>query len=457
MRRRKITSVPPQAPYTNDPNGVLEACELSGLADGTLDPQWNACDGGVIYVNYSVVVCGETVTKQCTITVTAAPQPEISCPTSLPTSLTCAEAEDYLSAPQAPYTNDPNGVLEACELSGLADGTLDPQWNACDGGVIYVNYSVVVCGETVTKQCTITVTAAPQPEISCPTSLPTSLTCAEAEDYLSAPQAPYTNDPNGVLEACELSGLADGTLDPQWNACDGGVIYVNYSVVVCGETVTKQCTITVTAAPQPEISCPTSLPTSLTCAEAEDYLSAPQAPYTNDPNGVLEACELSGLADGTLDPQWNACDGGVIYVNYSVVVCGETVTKQCTITVTAAPQPEISCPTSLPTSLTCAEAEDYLSAPQAPYTNDPNGVLEACELSGLADGTLDPQWNACDGGVIYVNYSVVVCGETITKQCYHYSYGGTPARDQLSNKFTDQFDMCGGGRLPQCTTGTVYK
>ena len=189
----------------------------------------------------------------------------------------------------------------------------------------------------------------------------------------------------------------------------------------------------------------------------KDYLSAPQAPYTNDPNGVLEACELSGLADGTLDPQWNACDGGVIYVNYSVVVCGETVTKQCTITVTAAPQPEISCPTSLPTSLTCAEAEDYLSAPQAPYTNDPNGVLEACELSGLADGTLDPQWNACDGGVIYVNYSVVVCGETVTKQCTITVYGGTPARDQLSNKFTDQFDMCGGGRLPQCTTGTVYK
>jgi hypothetical protein len=101
-------------------------------------------------------------------------------------------------------------------------------------------------------------------------------------------------------------------------------------------------TIIVTSAPPAVITLPT-LPTTLDCACATAYTSAPVATYTNGETGP---CENSGTIPATVTPNWTLCAGGTITVNYTGVDdCGNTLTGSATIVVSPAPPAVLTLPT----------------------------------------------------------------------------------------------------------------
>jgi hypothetical protein len=74
------------------------------------------------------------------------------------------------------------------------------------------------------------------------------------------------------------------------------------------------------------------LPSTLDCASATAYTSAPNATYTN---GATGACENSGTIPATITPNWTLCAGGTITINYiGVDDCGNALTGSATIAVT---------------------------------------------------------------------------------------------------------------------------
>jgi hypothetical protein len=390
----------PVATYTNGETGP---CENSGTIPATVTPNWTLCAGGTITVNYTGVDdCGNALSGSASITVTPATVSVLTLPT-LPSTLDCASATAYTSAPDATYTNGETGP---CENSGTIPGTVTPNWTLCAGGTITVNYTGVDdCGNPLSGSATITVTPAPVAVLTLPT-LPTTLDCASATAYTSAPAATYNN---GATGPCENSGTIPATVTPNWTLCAGGTITVNYTGVDdCNNPLIGTATITVTPAPPAVLTLPT-LPTTLDCAAATAYTSAPVATYTN---GATGPCENSGTIPATVTPNWTLCAGGMITVNYTGVDdCGNALSGSASITVTPAPVAVLTLPT-LPTTLDCASATAYTSAPVATYTNGETG---SCENSGTIPATVTPNWTLCAGGTITVNYTGVDdCGNALS-------------------------------------------
>src|SRR5678815_4699742 len=91
--------------------------------------------------------------------------------------------------------------------------------------------------------------------------------------------------------------------------------------------------------------------------------------------------------------------------------CGNTLTGSVSIPVTPAPPAVLTLPT-LPSTLNCASAIAFTSAPVATYTNGAAGV---CDNSGTIPATITPNWTLCAGGTITVNYNGIDdCGNTLT-------------------------------------------
>jgi hypothetical protein len=323
-------------------NGETGPCENSGTIPGTVTPNWTLCAGGTITINYTGVDdCGNALSGSASITVTPAPVAVLTLPT-LPATLDCAAATAYTSAPVATYTNGENWP---CENSGTIPGTVTPNWTLCAGGTITVNYTGVDnCGNALSGSANITVAPAPVAILTLPT-LPSTLDCAAATAYTSAPAATYTN---GATGPCENSGTIPATVTPNWTLCAGGTITVNYTGVDdCGNALSGSASITVIPAPVAVLTLPT-LPSTLDCAAATTYTSAPVATYTNGETGP---CENSGTIPATVTPNWTLCAGGTITVNYTGLDdCGNALSGSATIAVTPAPPAILTLPT-LPATL----------------------------------------------------------------------------------------------------------
>jgi hypothetical protein len=99
--------------------------------------------------------------------------------------------------------------------------------------------------------------------------------------------------------------------------------------------------------------------------------------------------------------------------------CGNALSGSANITVTPAPVAVLTLPT-LPSTLDCAAATAYTSAPNATYTNGQTGP---CENSGTIPATVTPNWTLCAGGTITVNYTGVDdCNNPLTGVSYHHSH-----------------------------------
>jgi hypothetical protein len=385
----------PDATYTNIYDEGNGNCLIGGSIAADVDEDWNLCNGGTITVTYSSTVqCGFTLYYTKIITVAPAAAPELSIPLGLPTVISCAEADVFMTPADATYTN---GDVLGCEISGSIPAVVTPDWNLCAGGTITIKWeATVACGYLLAQTHTITVLTAPEPTLNLPTGLPRLLSCDQAAAFTTAPDATYTNGQTG---ACEISGFIPALLTPAWDLCEGGTIVVSYSGEdQCGFAMSDSWTITVEPAPGVTLTLP-ELPGSLSCYEAVDFTSAPAASYSNYREG---ACENSGTIPAVVTPQWNSCNGGYIVVSYNGFDdCGNPLVGSWTIVVRPAAPAVLALPEDLPTRLSCAEAAAYTSAPPATYSNGQTGE---CENSGIIQASLAPSWYMCSGGGIVISY-----------------------------------------------------
>ncbi len=422
----------PDATYTNNQSGN---CLVQGNVSATITPNFDACNGGSITIDYNDTdACGNPLTGQHIITVTGAGAPTLTLPTGLPTSMDCASATSYTSAPDATYTNNESG---SCEINGAVSATITPSYDACNGGTITIDYNDTdACGNPLTGQHIITITAASTPTVSLPSGLPTSLDCASADGFTSAADATYSNNESG---SCAISGNITASITPSYDACNGGSITIDYNDTdACGNPVTAQHIITVNAASAPTVSLPAGLPASLDCGAAGSFTSAPDATYDNGESGN---CALSGNITASLTPSFDACNGGTITIDYNDTdACGNPVTAQHVITVDAASAPTVSLPSGLPTSLDCASADGFTSAADATYSNNESG---SCAISGNISATITPNYTACNGGSITIDYNDTdACGNLVTAQHVITVDAASPAAMTLPSGLPTNLD-CG--------------
>ncbi len=115
----------------------------------------------------------------------------------------------------------------------------------------------------------------------------------------------------------------------------------------------------------------------MTCAAADAFATPANATYSNSETG---SCLISGSLTPTVTPNFTACAGGDITINYSGTdACNNPLTAQHVITVSAPATPTVTLPAGLPTSLTCAAADAFATPANATYSNSETG---SCLISG---------------------------------------------------------------------------
>ena len=339
------------ATYTNSEGGT---CEISGTLSPTVTNSFDACSGGTITIDYAGTdACGNALSAQHVIAVSAPAAPTVSLPAGLPATLDCASADSYSTSDNATYTNSESGT---CEISGTLSPTVTNSFDACSGGTITIDYAGTdACGNALSAQHVITVSAPAAPTVSLPAGLPATLDCASADSYATTADATYTNSESGT---CEISGTLSPTVTNSFDACSGGTITIDYAGTdACGNALSAQHVITVSPPAAPTVSLPAGLPATLDCASADSYATPADATYTNSESGT---CEISGTLSPTVTNSFDACSGGTITIDYAGTdACGNALSAQHVITVSAPAAPTVSLPAGLPATLDCASADSY--------------------------------------------------------------------------------------------------
>ena len=378
--------VAPPLPYSNNLAGD---CNISGTLVPDVQNNWTAC-GGEIIINYSGTdICGTQLNSgPFTITVNPAPLPTVTPPT-FPASIECVEAEVFV-APNATFTN---GLFDVCNLSGSIVPTVINNWDACGGTITVIYNGFDDCQRPLTAgPFTIVVQPAPLPVIT-PPAYSSPMSCATALNF-SIGDATYTN---GLTGACNISGTIPAAFDNNFDACGGNITVYYFGFDDCGRQISiPPIILAVQPAPIPTITLP-ALPASLSCEDAGSFIP----PTASFDNGQPGACNLSGTATAALNHFYDKCGGHLEVIYLGEDACGRNLVKTIgIIDVDPAPAPTVDLPT-LPTSLSCYEAENY----QAPITSYDNGLTGDCNISGLISPTTLYNVDACNGGTITIQYN----------------------------------------------------
>jgi len=374
----------------------------------------NSCTGGTIIRTFTATdACGNKATAQQTLTV----RPDEEAP-----SFTSVPADKTISCDE-----DPNmGMAMATDnCSGVTVTTSDSHnIDACNGGTVIRTFTATdACGNKVTAQQTVTVTA----DKTAPTftSVPADKTI-DCGDSSGMGNATATDDCSGATVTYEdavasvLCGIT--TYTRTFTATDG-----------CGNKATAVQTIT----QNPDITAPTftSVPgdKTVSCGNVPNMV---MATATDDCSSV----EVSVSAVGGYD----ACDGGTVTRTFTATDgCGNTVTAQQTVTVL----PDDTAPTftSVPADKTIACSED------------PNmGMATATDNCGEVTVTHSDTHDvdACNGGVIVRTFTATdACGNKVTAQ-----QTLTVSADKTAPTFTfvpeDKTVDCNGDATPGMATAT---
>jgi len=186
------------------------------------------------------------------------------------------------------------------------------------------------CGNTTTTSQTLTVLPASIPVVSLPPNLPSTLTCASAETFVTPANATYTNSETGT---CLINGSIPASVTSSYTACAGGTITINYTGTdICNNPISAQHVITVTPTAVPTISLPTGLPSTLTYNNALTFTTAPNSNYSNNDN---TNCLISGTIPAVITSNFDICNGGTITIDYNGQdICGNILSAQQIINVT---------------------------------------------------------------------------------------------------------------------------
>ncbi len=365
-------------------NNLPEPCKISGSVTSTLSAQnpFGYC-GGDITETWSVVICGQTITQSRIIHVQPAAMPVFAAVTDI--TVPCGGATTSVLG----YDNN---LAEPCKISGSVTSTLSAQnpFGYC-GGDITETWSVVICGQTITQTRIIHVQPAAMPVFAGVSDI--TVPCGAAITSVLG----YDNN---LPEPCKISGSVTSTLSAQNpSGYCGGDITETWSVVICGQTITQSRIIHVQPAAMPVFAAVTDI--TVPCGGATTSVLG----YDNN---LPEPCKISGSVTSTLGSQVPAgyC-GGDITETWSVVICGQTITQSRTIHVQPAAMPVFAAVTDI--TVPCGGVTTSVLG----YDNN---LAEPCKISGSVTSTLSAQnpFGYC-GGDITETWSVVICGQTITK------------------------------------------
>ena len=368
------------------------ACNNTGTLTGSISSNNFDCNGGLLVVTYSGTdQCGNPISTTCNATVTSGGPAVVTCPTITPVS--CVSAANFV-APLATYTGP-------CNNNGSIGGTVTSMDFDCGGGTLTVTYNGTdQCNNTIGTTCSVIVTGSEPATITCP-SLPT-VAC----DQIGGIQIPTANFTGG----CNNNGVASGMITSQNVDCNGGSITITYTALDnCGNTLSRDCAVTVTGTGPATISCP-SLP-SVACDQIAGY-QVPAATFTG-------ACNNTGTVAGSISSNNFDCNGGSLVVTYSGTdACGNAISTTCTATVTSGAPAVVSCPTLA--SVSCDQANGF-TPPAASYTG-------ACNNNGTVSGSVSNSNFDCNGGSLTITYAGFdQCGNSIGTTCNVIVTGGGAA------------------------------
>jgi uncharacterized membrane protein YecN with MAPEG domain len=355
-------------------NGLTGSCRLTGTVTSTLGTIQGAC-GGDVTETWTAVVCGNTITTSRVIHVSPAPAPVF--PAVGNSTVPCGGVNNH------ELTYD-NGLTGNCRLFGAVSSTLTPIPDAC-GGDVTETWTAVVCGNTITRSRIIHVNPAPAPVF------------AAVQDITVACGGAIPSDlayDNGMTNNCRLNGTVTSTLNTLPGAC-GGDVTETWTATVCGNTITKSRIIHVSPAPAPVFATVQAI--TVPCG------GATTSSLTYD-NGLTGNCRLNGTVTSTLSTIPGAC-GGDVTETWTATVCGNLITKSRIIHVSPATAPVFASVQDI--TVSCGGATTSTLA----YDN---GLTGNCKISGTATSTLSTIPGAC-GGNVTETWSVVVCGNTVTK------------------------------------------
>ncbi len=401
--------------------GTTTDCGVVVVMDDFAHP--GACGDDVV-VTYTITSDGTPVTDPiCTTTITVDPAavPTVTPPAIPAGPLSCDEAAAFSFTDMATYTNS---LAAPCEIMGTIDPVVTPDFTACDGGTITITYDGVdACGNVLSDgPYIIAVDPAPAVVIT-PAAVPAGpLTCDEAVGFTFTDAATYTN--SAAEAACLDMGEIPPVVVPDFDACEGGTITITFDGVdACGNALSDgPYVIVVDPAPAPDVTVPSIMAGPMTCDAAEAFTFTTEASYTNMGMG---ACLIEGTIPPVVTKTFDACAGGMIEITYNGVdACGNPVApaaQPAPIVVLPAPAPMVT-PPALPSDpLTCDEAAAFVFTAEATYTNLGAGgpgcevaASNCCLIEGTIAPMVTPDFTACDGGTITIEYmDVDACGNPV--------------------------------------------
>ncbi|MFZ4399617.1 MAG: right-handed parallel beta-helix repeat-containing protein [Bacteroidales bacterium] len=392
-------------------NGLTDACAINGSVTSTLSAIPGAC-GGDVTETWTAIVCGNTITKSRIIHVNPAAVAAFDAIGDI--TVACGAATTHSLS----YTNGKTGT---CEISGSVTSTLSIQNPAgyCGGDVTETWTYTDNCNRTITQSRIIHVS---------PAAMPVFATVADITVPCGGATTSVLGYDNNLSSPCNISGSVTSTLSVQSpEGYCGGDITETWTVVVCGNTITKTRIIHVSPAAVAAFDAIGDI--TVDCGTATTHSLS----YTNGKTGT---CEISGSVTSTLSIQNPAgyCGGDVTETWTYTDNCNRTITQSRIIHVSPTAVAAFDAIGDI--TVDCGTATTHSLS----YTNGKTGT---CEISGSVTSTLSIQNPAgyCGGDVTETWTYTDNCNRTITQsRIIHVSPATTPAFPAVQDITVD----CGG-------------
>ena len=373
--------VPQTMPVLDYDNGLIGTCEISGMVNPVVNSSVDVCGGQILNTWEFTDVCGRPISHTQMIIVNPAPIPSFLNP---PTDITVSCGSVPSTSSLLSYSN---GITGSCEISGDIMGVLGT-FDPCTG-TITEDWNVVdECGNPLNHSRTITVDDIGPIEFE---TVPGSVTLSCDEVELNLMDLNFSNNSTGV---CLLEGSVAPTQSGSFNSCGGNLTLTWETMDACGNLISVSQNIIVEPAPEATFE---NVPTNQTISC--DNLTTP--PNLNVSNGLSGVCGISDIVIPTIQDNFDACGGEIIYTWTYIDPCGRSISTSQTITVTEAPAPVFTNP---PPDITieCNEVGGFIN-----FLNYSNGENPPCQITGngiaietgtydLCGGQLTQSWSETD-------------------------------------------------------------
>lgn len=371
-------------------NGLVGTCEISGSVQPTTSGSFDMCGGSIVHDWEFIDLCGRPINHSQTITVNPAPEAVFINP---PADITVACGAAPSTSTVLSYSN---GISGDCEIAGDVMGVLsafDPctstmseQWDFTD-----------LCGNPLSHTRTITVDDLEPIEFE---NVPAAITVNCTDVDLNIMDLNFSNNGAGV---CLIEGTAEPIVSGTYDAC-GGTLTVTWETTdVCGTLYSVTQEINVEPAPEASF---TNVPSdqSISC---QNLNNPPSLTVTN---GLSGTCLISDVVTPSIQENFDACGGNIVYTWMFTDDCGRSISATQTITITEAPAPAFTNP---PQDITieCNEVDVFIN-----FLNYSNNESPPCLLSGNGIAIETGTYDLCGGSITQDWSETDICGNLLTYQ-----------------------------------------